>query len=115
MSKHDIRLQFERLKKDFEYKNTLLGLSYSVKIGFRLSKFDIRPSSYVKIGIVMNVKIQYSASVRMSKKHFECRNTIFDFISNVKIRFRMSKYDIRLQFEYQNRISNIKNRYLASV
>ena len=39
-------------------------------------------------------------------------NSIFGFSSNIKIGFRMSKYDIWLQFECQNRISVVKIRYL---
>ena len=44
----------------------------------------------------------------MSKEDFECENTIFGLDLIVKIGFLMSKYDIRPQFECQNRIVNIK-------
>ena len=58
-----------------------------------MSKFDIRPELEI-----------------------ECKNTIFGPNSNVKIGFRMSKFDIRLQFECQNRISNVKiRRYSARI
>ena len=39
---------------------------------------------------------------------FECQNTIFGKILNVKIGFQMSKYDNWPQFECQNRILNEK-------
>ena len=65
----------------------------------------------------------------MSKKDFECQNVIFGPCSNVKRAFRkskcdirpelndkigirMSKCDIRPEFECQNRISNVKMRYI---
>ena len=64
--------------------------SSNVKIGFRISKCDIRPE-------------------------FECQNAICGLNSNVKIGFRMSKYDMRPEFECQNRISNVKMRYSAPV
>ena len=53
--------------------------------------------------------------VRMSEWEFECQITIVGFSLNVKIGFKKSKYDIRLQFECQNKISNIKIRNLGSV
>ena len=62
-------------EKDFEYQNRTFGPNSNVKIGFRMSKFDIRPE-------------------------FESQNRL----SNVK-------FDIRPQFECQNRISNVKMRY----
>ena len=48
----------------------------------------------------------------MSGQDFECKNTIFGPSSNVKIGFGMSKYDIRPQFECQNKILNDKLQYL---
>ena len=68
----------------------------------------------------------------MSKLDLECKNTLFGPNSNVKIGFRMSKYDIRYKlndkigyrmskcniwpkFEGQNRISNVKMRYSARI
>ena len=52
----------------------------NVKIGFECKNSIFGPSSKVKIG-------------------FECQNAIFDPNSNVKIGFRMSKIDIRSEFE----------------
>ena len=51
-----------------------------------MSKYDIWPQLEYQIS-VLNVKIRYSASVLMSKQDFECQNTIFGSISNVKIGF----------------------------
>ena len=60
--------------------------SSKVKIGFRMSKYDIRPN--LECGNrILNVKLRYSAQVRMSKKDFECLNMIFSLKSNVKIGF----------------------------
>ena len=56
---------------------------------------------------ILNIKIQFFESVRMSKQDFECQNSIFLLSSNVKIGFCMSKYDFPTQFEFQNRILNI--------
>ena len=42
------------------------------------------------------------------KLDFECQNSIFSRISNVKIGFFMSKFDIRPQFECRNGILNVK-------
>ena len=60
-------------------------------------------SKYV-FGQVLNAKICF----RMS-------NAIFSLSSNVKIGFCMSIYDFRPDFEFQNRILNIKTRYSAPV
>ena len=68
MSKYDIR-------PVFECQNRILNVK-------------IRYSAQVRISNrIMNIKIRYSASVRMSKYDFECQNTIFGPISNVKIGF----------------------------
>ena len=74
-----------------------------------MSKYNIRPSSKVKIGLrmsiydippdfecenrILNVKLRYSAQVRMSKKDYECYNTIFSLNSNVKIGFWLDCID----------------------
>ena len=51
----------------------------------------------------------------MTKKDLECQNTIFVLSANGKKGFGMSKYDIRPQCEWQNRIFNVKIRYSSSV
>ena len=68
-----------------------------------MSKFDIRPEFECQ-NRILNVKIQYSVQVRMSKQDFYCQNSIFGPNLNVKIGFLMSKFDIRSKFECQNRI-----------
>ena len=87
MLKQDIDVQirysalFRMSKWDFECQNAIFGLSLIVKIGFRLSIYDVRPHFKSKNRILMskydirpcfecqngifNVKIRYSASVRM--------------------------------------------------
>ena len=79
-----------------------------------MSKFDIRSKFESQNGI-LNVKTRYSAQVRMSKYDFECENSIFGLNSNVKTGFRMSKFDTRSNFEFQNKILNVKIRYLARI
>ena len=60
--------------------------SSKVKIGFRMSEYDI-PPDFECGNRILNVKLRYSAQVRMSKKDNECYNTIFSLNSNVKIGF----------------------------
>ena len=85
MSKYDIR-------PDFECQNRGLNVeiqhsaSSKVKIGFRMSKYDI-PPDFECGNRILNVKLRYSAQVRMSKKDYECYNTIFSLNLNVKIGF----------------------------
>ena len=62
-----------------------------------MSKCDIWPKIECQ-NKILNIKMRYSAPVRMSKKDFECQNSIFGPSSNVKIGFRMSKFDIRPEF-----------------
>ena len=62
-----------------------------------MSKFDIR-SQFECQNRNLNVKIRYSARIRMSKLDFECQNI-----------------DIRPEFECQNRILNNKIRYSARI
>ena len=59
--------------------------SSKVKIGFRMSKYDI-PPDFECGNRILNVKLRYSAQVRMSKKDYECY--IFSLNSNVKKGFR---------------------------
>ena len=80
---------------------------------FKMSKYDIRPDFECQ-NRILNVKVRYSASVRMP-----------NMILNVKIRysahFRISKrilnvvMRLRPNFECQNRILNVKIRYSAAV
>ena len=51
-----------------------------------MSKYDIRAQLDCQ-NWILNVKIRYSATVRMSKHDFEYQNTIFGPILNVKIGF----------------------------
>ena len=51
-----------------------------------MSKYDIQLQIECQ-NRMSNVKIGYSASVRMSKLNFECKNTIFRLSSNVDIGF----------------------------
>ena len=53
-----------------------------------------------------NVRPQFE-----TKYDFQCQNTIFGLSSNVKIGFERQKNDIRLYFERQNRILNVKIRF----
>ena len=61
-----------------------------------MSKFDIRSQLECQ-NRILNVKMRYSVPVRMS--NFECQNAIFGPNLNVKTGFRMSKCDIRSEFE----------------
>ena len=54
-------------KSDFECQNAIFGPNSNVKIGFRMSKCDIRPKFECQ-NRISNVKIQYSAQVRMSNR-----------------------------------------------
>ena len=51
-----------------------------------MSNFDIRSESECQNGI-LNINIQYSVQVRMSKWDFECQNSILVPNLNVKIGF----------------------------
>ena len=68
--------------------NAIFRTSSNVKIEFRLSKCNNKPS--------------------LECKKNGCQNAIFGPNMNVKIGFRMSEFDIRPLFECQNRISNVK-------
>ena len=50
-----------------------------------MSNFDIWPEFECE-NRILNVKIRYSALVRMSKQDFECQNAIFGPNSNVEKR-----------------------------
>ena len=94
-----------------------------VKKGFWMSKYDIQPQFQCQKRIlnvkicylaecqnrILNVKIRHLARFQMWKLDFEYQNIIFSHSSNVKIGFWMWKYDIRLQFECQNRDSECQN------
>ena len=66
---------------------------------------------------ISNNKIRYSVPIRIhiSKTYSECQSTIFGPSWNVKIGLRMSKLDIRSQFECQHKIPNVKISYSARV
>ena len=77
-------------------KYDIYGPISHVKIGFRMSKYDIQPDFECQ-NRILNAKYGIWP-------HFECQNLIF-----------MSKYDIRPHFECQNRILHVKIRYSASI
>ena len=86
-------------KLDFECRNAIFGPSLNFKIGFRMSKCDRLPE-FEWQNRILNSKMRYSTPVRMSKKDFEsCQNAIIGPNLNVKVGFRMSKCDIRPEFE----------------
>ena len=64
---------------------------------------------------ISNVKIRYSVPIRIPKQYSECQSMIFGPSWNVKIGLRMSKFDIRSQFECQHKISNVKISHSARV
>ena len=83
MSKYDIWPEFEfqnrisyvkirysaqvrKSKKDFECQYSIFGPNSNVKEGFLMSKFDIR-SKFECQNRILNVKIRFSARIRMSK------------------------------------------------
>ena len=76
-----------------------------------MSKFDIL--SYFECqNRIFNVKIRYSAQVRMTKWDFECQICIR---SGFECQNRISnvKRDIQSHLECQNRILNVKIRFSA--
>ena len=81
----------------------VIGPNSNVKIGFRMSKFDIWPKFEFK-NRLQNVETGF----RMSKCYIQPE---FEF----KIMVLNVKCDIRPEFECQNMISNVKMRYSAPV
>ena len=98
-------------------------LSSTVKILFRMWKYDIWPQSECQ-NRILNVELRYSLSVRMSKNEkrkkrkpntwysasfrmskqvSECQKTIFGLNANVKIGFWMLNIDGPPQFECRTR------------
>ena len=128
-SKCNIRCEFESQNRILNVKYSIFGPSSNAKIGFWMPECDIWPLvriwnsiSNVKMWYsaqnkwqnrIAHVKMRYSSWIRMSKKDLECQNALFGPNSNVKIGFRMAKCDIRSQFKWQNRISNVERRYSA--
>ena len=51
-----------------------------------MSKYDFATHFECQIRI-LNIKREFSDSVRMSKYDFECQNTIFRISSNVRVGF----------------------------
>ena len=66
-----------------------------------MSKCDIRSEFYCQNGISI-AKMRCLAQIRISKYDFEFQNAIFGPNSNVKIGFRMSKYDITETSPYKS-------------
>ena len=62
-----------------------------------------------------NVKIRFWMSKYDIRPQCECQNRILGLSANVKIEFWMSKYDIRPQCECHSRILNVKIQSSASV
>ena len=75
-----------------------------------MSKYDF-PTQFECHNRILNVKIRFSDSVRMSKYDFEYQNSI----SRLSSRILNAKYDFPTQFECQNRILNIKIGFSDSV
>ena len=90
MLKYDIPPNFECQNRIFNVKIRYLA---RFQKGFCMIKYNIRPnfecqnSGFKCQNRIFNVKIPYSAPFRMSKKDFECQNTIISPSSNVKIGF----------------------------
>ena len=76
-----------------------------------MSKSDIQPYFECQ-NRIFNVKIRYSAPVRMSKWDFECQICIGPGFE-CKNRISNVKRDIQSQLECQNRILNVKIRFSA--
>ena len=85
---------------------------FESQIGIECQNTIFMSSSNVKIAL-LNVKTRYSASVPMSK--IEIWMSILGLSLSVTIGLIMSKYDIRRQYECQNRIFNVKMWYSATV
>ena len=77
-----------------------------------MSKYDIQPLFECQ-NRSFNVKMRYSAPVRMSKCDFECQNAIFGLSSNAKIGFLNVKMRYSTRFRISKRILNVKIRYAA--
>ena len=93
MSKCDIWPELHD-KIGIRMSNAIFVLNSNVKTGSRMPKCNIRPEFDCR-NRILNVKMRYSAVVRMFKYDFECQNVIFCPSSNVKIAFQMSLCDIR--------------------
>ena len=92
----------------------IFRLSSNIKIGFRLSKYHIRTQSECQ-NRILNVKLRYSASVRISKN---VKRKAKNEKRKAKSEKRKTKtrYSASIQMcECQNRILNVKLRYSASV
>ena len=92
-----------------------------------MSKCDIRPQIDCQYRIsngkmlypaqiqitntISKVGMRNSVRIRKSKWNFKCQNSVFGPNLNVKIGLRMSKCDIRSEFECQNRTLNVKMRF----
>ena len=97
-------------KKYLECHNLFIAPNSNVKIGFLMSKLDIRPHFECQ-NRILNGKMRYSAPIQIKKIGFQRRNAIFGANSNVDIGFHMSRWNIRHHFknEFQNMILNVKS------
>ena len=75
MSKCGIRSQFEGQNMSLMSKCDIRS-ELNDKIGFRLIKCDIC-HKFESQNRVLNVKMRYSARIRILKLEFECQNKIF--------------------------------------
>ena len=69
-------VRIRKSKWNFECQNSVFWPNLNVKIGLRMSKCVIQPESECQ-NRISNVKMRYSAPVRMSKHDFEYQNAIF--------------------------------------
>ena len=101
------------VKKDFECQNSIFGQSSNVKIGLRMSKCDIQLEFECQ-NMISNIRVRYSTEFE-SQIRFRMSNAIFGPSSKAQKGYRLSKCDIRPQFECQNMISNVEMRYSARI
>ena len=64
--------------------NSIFVQSSNLKIGVRLSKCDIQ-TEFECQNMISNIRMRYSAPIRMSKYDFEYQDEVFGPNSNVKI------------------------------
>ena len=74
-----------------------------------MSKYEIRPQ-FERQNRILNVKIRHAASVRMSNQDFECQNTIYGLITNVKMDFKCQNMIISPILNVKIGFLNVKSR-----
>ena len=93
---------FWHSKSYFEYQNTIFGLISNVKIRFWKSKSVVRWTDHPAMTIAVDLGRKATKQTNI--------NSIFGPSLNALIGFWVLKYDIRLNFECQNKILNVKIR-----